>query len=38
MGSAWVETTPRFTAFHLFLNNKHTAMVTIPGEALMELG
>eukprot|EP01095_Lingulamoeba_sp_RSL-Kostka_P010630 TRINITY_DN3864_c0_g1_i1.p1 TRINITY_DN3864_c0_g1~~TRINITY_DN3864_c0_g1_i1.p1 ORF type:complete len:468 (+),score=190.18 TRINITY_DN3864_c0_g1_i1:25-1428(+) len=37
-GEAWVEETPRFSAFRLALGNNNTAIVTIPGEALLELG
>jgi len=38
LDSNWVETSPRFTAFHFTINNIHTLLVSTPGEALVELG
>jgi hypothetical protein len=35
---SWVEEYPRFTAFLFQINGVSTGMVTIPGEALVELG
>jgi hypothetical protein len=35
---SWVEENPRFTGVRLDANGKKTVMVTIPGEALVELG
>jgi len=35
---SWVEENPRFTALNFLINGKKTAMVTMPGEALVELG
>lgn len=35
---SWVEEFPRFTAFLFEINGVSTGMVTIPGEALVELG
>ena len=36
--SGWIENTPLFTAVRLDVNGKKIAMVTMPGEALLELG
>ena len=36
--SSWVETRPSFSAFSFFLQEKNVLLVTIPGEALVELG
>jgi len=36
--SSWVEESPRFTAFQFTINGVTTVGVTIPGEALIELG
>lgn len=36
--SSWVEENPRFTAFSFSIHGKSTVMVTMPGEALIELG
>eukprot|EP01102_Stenamoeba_stenopodia_P015167 TRINITY_DN5144_c0_g1_i1.p1 TRINITY_DN5144_c0_g1~~TRINITY_DN5144_c0_g1_i1.p1 ORF type:complete len:500 (+),score=112.80 TRINITY_DN5144_c0_g1_i1:178-1677(+) len=38
LNEAWLETIPRFTAFSFWLNAKSTVVVSIPGEALVELG
>jgi len=38
LGSSWVEENPRFTAFRFDIHGKKKVMVTIPGEALLELG
>lgn len=38
LDSAWIENQPRFTAFRFGVNGKQTALVTIPGEALVALG
>jgi len=38
LGSNWVENNPRFTAIRLSLNGQHNVIVTIPGEALHDLG
>lgn len=38
LDGAWVENVPRFTAVTLTWDGKTTAMVTVPGEALVELG
>jgi len=35
---SWIAENPRFTAVRLTVNNKNTAIVSIPGEALVELG
>jgi len=36
--SAWIEQSPKFTAFSFVINGKSTVSVSIPGEALIELG
>jgi len=36
--SSWIEENPRFTAFNFELSGVHTLMVSIPGEAITELG
>jgi len=36
--SSWVETTPRFTAFRFTIGKNNTAIFTVPGEALTEVG
>ena len=36
--SGWIENTPLFTAVRLDVNNKRVGMVTMPGEALLQLG
>lgn len=36
--SSWIEETPMFSAFSFNINSKDTVMVSIPGEALTELG
>jgi hypothetical protein len=33
-----METVPKFSAFRVAVNNKQNVFVTIPGEALTELG
>jgi len=38
LGDSWVEENPRFTALRFDIHNKKVVMVTIPGEALIELG
>ena len=38
LGSAWLENKPRFTGIKLTFQNKNVVMVTMPGEALLELG
>jgi len=38
LGSAWIEQSPRFTAFRFNINGKQTVVVSIPGEALTGLG
>jgi len=38
LGSAWLENLPRFTGVKLSYQNKNVVMVTMPGEALLELG
>jgi neutral ceramidase len=39
LGDAWIETEPRFSAFRFTVNgNVHNLLVTIPGEAIVELG
>jgi len=38
LGDSWVEEFPRFTALRFDIHGKHVGMVTIPGEALIELG
>eukprot|EP00753_Platysulcus_tardus_P013096 PLAT3615.4.p1 GENE.PLAT3615.4~~PLAT3615.4.p1 ORF type:complete len:488 (-),score=234.70 PLAT3615.4:215-1678(-) len=38
MDGTWVENTPRFTALHWEIGGEEKIMVTIPGEALEELG
>jgi len=38
MGPSWVETVPRFTAFRFGINGKQSVVVSIPGEAIVELG
>jgi len=35
---SWVEENPVFSAFRFGINNKQTVVVSIPGEALVELG
>ena len=37
-GEGWSEETPRFTGFRFTLGEKETLFVSIPGEALFELG
>jgi len=36
--SSWIAETARFSAFRFLINNQQTLMVSIPGEALVELG
>jgi hypothetical protein len=36
--SSWIEQTPRFTAFEFIINGNKSVMVSMPGEALVELG
>jgi len=36
--SAWIQNVPRFTAFSFVVNNKKIVTVSMPGEALLELG
>jgi len=38
LGSEWVENRPRFTAIRFTLNGKSNVIVTMPGEALHDLG
>jgi hypothetical protein len=38
MPSSWIEDTPRFTAYRFTMEDTTTVMVTMPGEALVELG
>jgi len=38
LGDAWLQQYPRFTALSFTVNQKTTGMVTVPGEALVELG
>eukprot|EP01119_Soliformovum_irregulare_P005626 TRINITY_DN17381_c0_g1_i1.p1 TRINITY_DN17381_c0_g1~~TRINITY_DN17381_c0_g1_i1.p1 ORF type:complete len:487 (+),score=136.37 TRINITY_DN17381_c0_g1_i1:22-1461(+) len=38
LGSAWLENTPRFTGISFVINNVSSVIVSIPGEALVELG
>jgi len=38
LGSAWIEDDPKFSAFSLQVNGINTAVVSIPGEALVALG
>jgi len=38
LSSAWVETTPRFTAFSFKINKLNSVVFTVPGEPLLELG
>jgi len=38
LGSAWLENKPRFTGVRLDYDNRSVIMVTMPGEALLELG
>jgi len=37
-GSGWLEDMPFFSAFSFLINGKNTVVVSIPGEALVELG
>jgi len=37
-GPAWVEEVPFFSAFSFLINGKNTVVVSIPGEALVQLG
>eukprot|EP00698_Gefionella_okellyi_P007333 TRINITY_DN1787_c0_g1_i1.p1 TRINITY_DN1787_c0_g1~~TRINITY_DN1787_c0_g1_i1.p1 ORF type:complete len:441 (+),score=106.36 TRINITY_DN1787_c0_g1_i1:19-1341(+) len=36
--ASWIEQTPRFTAIRIDVNNRKNIVVSIPGEALTELG
>jgi len=36
-GDAWVENDPRFTAFKIIIDGVKNVVVTVPGEALLEL-
>jgi hypothetical protein len=38
LNSGWVENYPLFNAFRFLINGKNTVAVSIPGEALVELG
>ncbi|XP_065846557.1 neutral ceramidase A-like [Oscarella lobularis] len=38
LDSAWIEESPTFTALNISIGGNHTLMVTVPGEALLELG
>jgi hypothetical protein len=38
LSDAWVENKPRFTAISLGLQGKKTVLVSVPGEAIYELG
>jgi len=38
LGSSWIENQPRFTAIRFTLNGKNNVIVSIPGEALHDLG
>jgi len=38
LNEAWVENTPKFNAFRISVNGKDNLIVTIPGEALTQLG
>ena len=38
LGSSWVAESARFSAFRFNINNKNTAIVSIPGEAIVALG
>eukprot|EP00762_Andalucia_godoyi_P001467 ANDGO_00225.mRNA.1 Neutral ceramidase len=38
LDSSWIENTPRFTAVRLDIAGHHFGLVTVPGEALTELG
>jgi len=38
LGPAWIEQNPRFTAVRISNGIKNTVFVTVPGEALVELG
>uniref|UniRef100_A0A6B2L787 Neutral ceramidase n=1 Tax=Arcella intermedia TaxID=1963864 RepID=A0A6B2L787_9EUKA len=38
LNSAWIQQNPRFTAFSFVINGKSTITVSMPGEALLELG
>eukprot|EP00028_Trichosphaerium_sp_Am-I-7-wt_P004895 CAMPEP_0168525948 /NCGR_PEP_ID=MMETSP0405-20121227/11634_1 /TAXON_ID=498012 /ORGANISM="Trichosphaerium sp, Strain Am-I-7 wt" /LENGTH=288 /DNA_ID=CAMNT_0008548613 /DNA_START=27 /DNA_END=893 /DNA_ORIENTATION=+ len=38
MGDAWIENKPKFTAFKIVVDDVSTVVVTVPGEALIELG
>lgn len=38
LGERWVENKPRFTALNLLVDGTNTAFVTVPGEAIQELG
>jgi hypothetical protein len=37
-GEAWLEEQPRFTAFRFNIDGVNSLMVSIPGEAILELG
>jgi len=36
--SSWIQNTPKFTAFSFVINGRSTVTVSMPGEALLELG
>jgi len=38
LNEAWIDENPRFTAVNFNVNGKNTALVTLPGEPLIELG
>jgi len=38
LGSAWVETRAKLSAVKITVNNKNFGLISIPGEALTELG
>jgi len=38
LSSAWIENKPRFTAIRFHIEDKSSVIVTVPGEALLELG
>jgi len=38
LDDTWLENNPRFSAFRFNINGTNTLLVTIPGEAIVELG